>query len=376
MLRRIAGALLALSIVASFGGNAHAESPAAFYDAPAIVGASQAESLHALATGRLARLRALRPGGAALPTITSGGPTSRALTSHSLSGMIAGVQDLPIFAGGYHDFGLWGHGYGRRKGVGNGNDALGFSSTLAGGSIGIDRAVGEHWVIGAMAGVSAGTITWNGGEATGAATGSAVALYAGYANRDVFLDLSVSTGWTQADSGLSPDSGLDRTDMTIGARIDGGFDIDWAGFKIRPSFSATFLSVDTLDGNLPPAGLGGDGPSAFAVEDVDRGRMRQIQTQVGVRISRDFVIGGRTLTANGGVTWRRGLTFDSAPPSAGRDDRLEPIRKIRIDHDSVDPQLGLSLQLGEGWNVFARYDGHFAGDLAHHKVTGGLRARF
>lgn len=352
----LSGLVLALS--AFLADTARADGPSAVYDAGALVGASQAQSLNKLAMARLTRIRSLRPEAAALPTIERGGP-SGAQAGPSLFDVVARVGDLPLYSGGYHDFGVWSHGFGRERGIDNANGAVGFSSTLAGGALGVDWAIGENWVFGSMVAASAGRLQWHDNAGTGRATGGAGALYLGYSDRDMFLDASLSAGLIRSDASMDA-AGLrfGGADATIGMRIDAGFDMGLAGLTVRPTVSASMLTVGGLDGGFD-----------LAAADT---QMRQLDARFGLSVGRTFTIADMPLETTGNLSWQRGFTVNDAVAAGSAD----PVPSARLSHDSVAPRLGLSLNVADNWVLFTRYDGNFSGGAPRHTVTSGMRASF
>src|SRR3546814_21137663 len=82
-----------------------------------------------------------------------------------------------------------------------------------------------------------------------------------------------------------------------------GLDLDWAGFSLRPTVSAAFITVQDLAG----AGLGVFGDP----------RLQRLGTSFGFDLGRSFEIADLPLQADGSISWRRRFTLNDAPSAAG-----------------------------------------------------------
>jgi outer membrane autotransporter protein len=371
MFRRIAGTvlfgmtfILAAGMTATDGG-ALAGDLLSLYDAPAAVGAGQAESLHLLAAGRLARLRSLRPEASKLPKIDAGGPSGSFVTGDSVYDMVANVREIPIYTGGYDSFGVWSRGFGQRTSVGNSDGASGFSGMVAGGSIGADWTLDDHWIVGGMAAASSGRMLWHDDHGSGDAAVGSSAVYASYFTDTTFLDMSLSVGWTQSSGTGETTNGFDRTDLTVGGRLDAGFDLEFAGVSFRPIASTTLIAVQAMDT---------DRSFPLAV-DLHQDRLRQIRARLGVEMGRTFLIGDMPLEAQAGLSWRRGLTLGAAS-EPDTDESFRPMRTYQFSQGSLEPRFGLSLQFADQWGIYTRYNGWYDRNAERHTITTGLRGTF
>ena len=216
--------------------------------------------------------------------------------------------------------------------LGDTSNANGFDLKSYGTTVGVDRLIGEHFVLGLTLGYNHSDVDLSGGGRLNS-DGAKVALYAMYHDGGFWMEGLIGGGVNSYDSRRTALNGTAHG-STNGTQLDAhyglGYDVKLGGFTVTPMASMLFTSVgiDSFDerGSLQPLHIESQTESS-------------LRSRVGVRVAYTAKVGAARVTPSIGAQWQHefldnelsldsrfangaGGVFSVPGPKVGRDSAL------------------------------------------------------
>jgi outer membrane autotransporter protein len=248
-------------------------------------------------------------------------------------------------------------------------DANSYDGTTVGTTVGIDRRIGENFVVGLSVGYSHSDSNLTGtSEVT--TDGAKAAIYGMYYDGGFFLEGLVGGGYNSYDIQRSGFLGTARGD-THGLQFDAylgmGYDFKLDGWTITPMVSVLYTNVG-IEGYDE---IGSLLPLEIASQDVSSLRVR-----VGPRVAYSTRVGSATVTPSLSLQWQHEFLDDQHPFEASFASEPGDVFTVygpRLGRDS----LLLTAALNVSWDRYAAYVAYQANlgreNYESHSALIGLR---
>jgi len=260
---------------------------------------------------------------------------------------------------------------------GDGNGSA-YDFRTAGVTVGADYRVNEHFVLGLFGGyantdvnlVNDGRIDANSGKG---------GLFATWCDSGFYADAIVSGGYTSYDTrriGLPQQIvgnpvATGSTDGTeFSALLGGGYDFHQGAWTFGPFANAQYTDVHindfTENGSLAPL-------------HVDSHSEDSLRSQVGVRATVAFKVGGVTLRPSAHAAWQHEFQDQALEVSseiAGSSTGFT-VSGPKVGRDSAVVGAGLAIDLTPRLTIYTAYQGDLGrGNYSQHSVFGGIVFKF
>jgi outer membrane autotransporter protein len=245
----------------------------------------------------------------------------------------------------------------------------GFNYSMGGGSLGIDRSFGRHFVAGINGGYSFTALDFDAGRGNADIKAASGSLYGTWFTEQAYLDAVVSYARQSYDNErnvvVGPMTSLSRSDHDanmFGATFGGGYRFDLGGFGLRPFLTYSYILLDEqgfTETGAGAANLAVNGRTTNSlVSELGLRAARAFQPEIGAFVpylsaawKYDYNIDDRTIIS--GVAGAPGTAF--------------PLPGARIDQNAALVGAGLLFVRGR-WSLSAEYLGEFRGDYTSNGV--------
>ncbi len=256
--------------------------------------------------------------------------------------------------------------------LGDTSNANGFDLKSYGTTVGVDRLLGEHFVLGLTLGYNHSDIDLSGGGRLNS-DGAKVALYAMYHDGGFWTEGLIGGGVNSYDSRRTALNGT-AYGSTNGTQLDAyyglGYDVKLGGFTVTPMASLLFTSVgiDSFDerGSLQPL-------------HIESQTENSLRSRVGVRVAYTAKVGAARVTPSISAQWQHEfldneLSLDSRFANGAGD--AFSVHGPKVGRDSAL----LTGAVNVAWSRYSAYVAYQA-DLGRtnyesHTVLAGLRVSF
>ena len=256
--------------------------------------------------------------------------------------------------------------------LGDTSNANGFDLKSYGTTVGVDRLIGEHFVLGLTLGYNHSDVDLSGGGRLNS-DGAKVALYAMYHDGGFWMEGLIGGGVNSYDSRRTALNGTAHG-STNGTQLDAhyglGYDVKLGGFTVTPMASMLFTSVgiDSFDerGSLQPL-------------HIESQTENSLRSRVGVRVAYTAKVGAARVTPSIGAQWQHEfldneLSLDSRFANGAGGVFSVPGPKVGRDSALVTGAVNVA------WSSYSAYVAYQA-DLGRtnyesHTVLAGLRVSF
>jgi len=298
---------------------------------------------------------------AAAPT-GAGGPSGPMDYKGSKEVMPPPEDRLSVFANGSGEF----------VNVGDSSNAKGFNFGTGAATVGIDYRCCEHFLAGVLLNYSGSTVDVAGGErlnansfrggvyASAFGAGAYVNTYIGGASSDYDMNRPGFGGSVHGSTGGGDFNALIAT----------GYDVHAGGFTYGPvaSFQYTYTGLDSFNerGSLDPL-------------HVNSGYGTSLLTNVGMRATYDWHIGGIVIVPEVRATWQHesGDVFDEVSATMLFGSPAFTVTTSPIGRDSLMLNAGFTIRITPTISAYAFYDGELARtNYQANNVMVGLRTSF
>ena len=272
-------------------------------------------------------------------------------------------------------FALWTTGFGN-WGTFNGNtNAAGVSDSTGGFLIGADTLVGDGWRVGVAGGYSYTDFSITGRNSSGNSDNWHAALYAGKSWDALALRTGlaytwqdVSTSRSVAFTGFADSLSADYSAGTFQAFGELGWRIDTAFAAFEPFANLAYVSLDT-------DGYGESGGAAALYSD--GADMDTTFTTIGLRASKDIVLGTYEATLRGTLGWRH--AFGDITPSVSQaflTSDAFTVTGVPIAQDAAVLEAGLDVRVGAMTTLGIAYTGQFGDGVQQNGFNATLKVSF
>lgn len=328
------------------------------------------------------RLRATQNGvGASDGTVVNIVETSTGALAYSAPSRVQAAAGMSMPQAGQpagapvERFSLWTSGFGNWGSFDGTANAAGVNDSTGGFLIGADTLIGTGWRVGVAGGYSYSDFSSAGRNASGSSDNWHVGVYGGNVWGQLALRTGLSYTWQDVSTSrqvafpgffdaLSADydTGTFQAFGELGWRVDTGF----ASFE--PFANLAYVNLDT-DGYFEDGG-------AAALFSNGAG-MDTTFTTLGLRASKDIVLGTYEATLRGMFGWRH--AFGDIAPSitqAFLTSDAFTVTGVPIAEDAAVVEAGLDLRVGETTTLGITYTGQFGDGVTQNGFNATLSVRF
>lgn len=268
-------------------------------------------------------------------------------------------------------FAVWGSAFGSWGSV-DGQNGNAKTDMASGGFLtGADTVVMDDWRAGLMAGYSRSF--FSSGTSKGRSTNIHLGAYTGATWNAFALRSGVNYTWHDLDTSRS----VTALGQSLTGKYDGGslnafgevaykVDTTVAAFEPFAGVAHTFLKTD---------GFTETGGSAALT--VDESEMNTTFTTLGLRVSREFLVGGMLATARGSAGWQHAFG-DIDPVTTARFAGSDSFTAAStpLDEDVALVETGFDLGISRSSTLSFSYNGQFGANAREHGINGRFRLAF
>ena len=267
--------------------------------------------------------------------------------------------------------GIWARAYGDFGDNDGDSSAVGFEQDQYGFAVGADIAAAEGLVFGLAGGYSDTDLDFDNGNDIDY-DGFQIAAYGSFAPNAWYLDGMVSYAWYDNDSRRSTIGGTAKGDYdseVFTAYAETGYEL-----KVDPVSFTPFLGVGYAHAETDSFTESGAGAFNMAI---DSGDADSFTTTLGIDVAARLQVDRDVfLVPEVRVGWEHefeddhqtiGASFAGAPASGFS------VIGSQVADDSAVVGAGLSLEIGQAWQIYVDYDGRLNEDYSQHAVSGGLK---
>ena len=269
-------------------------------------------------------------------------------------------------------WGVWVTGFGDFVSVDDDSNAIGYSFTTGGVSLGLDYRVTDYLALGIMANYSH---TWTdlGPGDIGVDTGRG-GIYATYFSHGFYLNGGIYGGYNSYDSSRPALVGV-ATGNTDGAEfstfVSGGYDFHFGPLTIGPigslQYTNVYLSGFSEHGSLAPLQIHSDSEES-------------LRTDLGLRAFFQWKIGNVVVEPSIKAAWEHEFKYSALPLTASFAEIPGPSATFvgpKEGQDSVILDAGFSVQWCRTISTYVSYNGQLGRNrYDSNAVTGGFRISF
>ncbi|MGA0563713.1 autotransporter domain-containing protein [Ancylobacter sp. VNQ12] len=328
------------------------------------------------------RLRAAQGGvGASAGTVVNVVETSSGALAYAAPSkvQVAADMSMPLKAtpaiAPVERFSLWTTGFGNWGSFDGTGNAAGINDSTGGFLIGADTLVGEGWRLGVAGGYSYSDLSSAGRNASGSSDNWHVGLYGGNSWGALALRTGLSYTWQDVSTsrsvvfpGFADGLSADYDTGTFQAFGELGWRIETVFASFEPFANLAYVSLDT-SGYFEQGGA-----AALYSDGAD---MDTTFTTLGLRVSREVMLGTYAATLRGEVGWRH--AFGDITPSitqAFLTSEAFTVTGVPIAEDAAVLEAGLDVRVGEATTIGIAYAGQFGGGVTQNGFNATLSVRF
>lgn len=290
-----------------------------------------------------------------------------------VTGDAAGAADDPFSTNAGNRWGIYIDGAGSFVRISDTPSAAGYNLTAGGFTIGLDRWLNNHFILGANFNYGSDSVNLEAGEIITESLGAS--FYAVYLNDGWHLEGMLGGNWTDYDTGRLSGGGIatGQTDGTsVTALLGGGYDWQMGRWSLGPEFALQYSTVDvsefTEKGSVTPLTI------ETTTEDA-------LSTRFGLHVNYRFTLRSTAMVLPFlSIAWRHEFGDESIPISArfanGAGDRFT-VYDGELGADSVALAAGVSVQWGPRLNTYLTYSTDIGrSGYQQHSLNGGFRVSF
>ena len=270
---------------------------------------------------------------------------------------------------------VWAQGFGASsQWTGDGN-AAGLNRNIGGMFVGGDAQLGEHAVVGLMAGYGRSALNIGDRGSSAVLDSYTLGAYAGNLWDDISLKGGVAQTWhslatsrVAAFSGFSDNLAASYGARTFQAFVEAAYGTDLGVGHVEPYANLTYInhSADGFSEQGGAASLYSSGQSTAAAV-----------TTVGIRGEFPVDLGEKEATLSGGVGWRH--TFGDAPTAThgfAAGGNSFTVTGVPLAQDTLVLDAGVRVDLSDSASLGLTYDGQIGAGVADHGAQLSLIVRF
>ena len=268
---------------------------------------------------------------------------------------------------------FWARAYGDFTDLDGDEEADSFDGEQYGFAMGADVRVIDDLVLGAAGGYSDNEMDFSNGNSIDY-DGVQVALYGSFDPGAFYLDAMASYGWY--------DNTSSRQTFVPALQAEGNYDSEvyslqaetGYAFDVEPATVTPFAAVRYTHAEMDSFTESGAGGFNLSVDDSDA---ESLTTTLGVDLSAQFQAGDDTwIVPQLRLGWEH--EFDDAYQTVGAHFAGIPASAFtvigsEVAKDSAIVGAGVTVTVGETWELFLDYDGKLNQDVQQHAVSGGVR---
>ncbi len=273
-------------------------------------------------------------------------------------------------------WGVWGQALGLFGRQANRGGAFGYDYDTYGFSLGVDKALGDTFIVGLVTGYSHSRVDFNHVSFDGDVNSFDLGLYGSYNPGAWFLDASFTwaRNWNETerfDGFAGATAHGEYFGDVFATYLGGGYNIDLGKARITPTASLTYTYY-----NQPGFSETGAGLFNLVVHRLDS---HSLVSRIGLRFAYEFDLENVTIVPEASAEWAHEyLDIDRTVVS-----RLAAIDGATFEVDGVSPDrdgailgLGVTAYFGKGFSVYGDYNAEVRPHYNSHGFTIGLRYEF
>jgi outer membrane autotransporter protein len=243
-------------------------------------------------------------------------PTGTAMAALGLAGMLgaAASDDSEVARNRF-----WGSGFGQWSDQDGESGFSDFDYQMGGGTLGVDRSIGDHFLAGVSAGFAAASIDVSGNFGGGHINSAYGSLYGTWFDHGSYADVVLSYGhqWYENHrnimvGGMQSRAESDHEGNAFGARIGGGHTFDAGGWGLRPYLNLAYIMLDERSFTEDGAGA-----ANLSVEDRTT---HALLSEIGLHVSRGWKTGPLNWVPFVSAAWKYDYDVDDRRIVSGFED--------------------------------------------------------